>query len=671
MFMDWKRYEEKVYTALLGKVVGVYFGRPIEGSGKAWIQEKFGPLLDHYCAAEMEVPLIVTDDDISGTFTFVRALADSGLYGETPESFFGDTWLNYLLERQTILWWGGMGLSTEHTAYLRLKNGIKSPYSGSIAMNGKTVAEQIGAQIFIDAFGMVVPGDPERAAKLAAKAARVSHDGEAVYAAQVVAAMVSAAFDDTLDMEQVLDIGVRVIPEDCLIAQIHRDVRAWTKEDGDWNRTFDRIDEKYGYRNFGGGCHVVPNHAIMVMAWAYAGNDFNRAMQIINTAGWDTDCNAANVGTVCALVCGLDCMRKPYDYLTPFADRVYIPTAEGTFSTSDVACEAYRIGAIGRRIAGVDPAEKQPGFWHFTLPGSVHGFMAEQGGSVRNENGMLVMEGKAGEQVMRPVMIPQEACVGTTYKVLSTSLIYPGVKMTVDGENLDAVEIVWQVTHANNQEELLIGVEPKEKDTINAIGFRFKRDAVVKVRSIDFSGSIRYVAGKDCEECNDWIFGNGWLWSFDHQRGSWESDNGVGITHVGKNEGFGVFLTGNRYWKDVTLRCQFNIHSGDNCGLLLRYQGQKRFYALEFEHGTARIVKHYYDDVCVLAEMPCSFVPDQLYPVSFSANGDTLTATVDGKELTAVDGTIRNGGCGFHGSCVLFGFREVEMEAVTCYAGDI
>ena len=252
MFTDWKRYEEKVYTALLGKTAGVYFGRPIEGRSKAWIQEKFGPVLDHYCAGEMGVPLIVTDDDISGTFTFVRALADSGLFEQTPDRFFGDTWLNYLLEKQTILWWGGMCFSTEHTAYLRLKNGIQSPASGSIAMNGQTVAEQIGAQIFIDAFGMVAPGNIKLAAELAAKAARVSHDGEAVYAAQVVAAMVSAAFDDTLEMEQILDQGVSVIPEDSLIAQIHRDVRAWAKEDGDWNRTFDRINEKYGYHKYGG-----------------------------------------------------------------------------------------------------------------------------------------------------------------------------------------------------------------------------------------------------------------------------------------------------------------------------------------------------------------------------------------------------------------------------------
>jgi len=54
-----------------------------------------------------------------------------------------------------------MGNSTEHTAYLRLKNGIDAPESGSIATNGKVVAEQIGSQIFIDGWAMVAPGDPQ------------------------------------------------------------------------------------------------------------------------------------------------------------------------------------------------------------------------------------------------------------------------------------------------------------------------------------------------------------------------------------------------------------------------------------------------------------------------------------------------------------------------------
>ena len=114
-----KNYEEQVYAGVLGKVIGVYMGRPFEGWPKQSLEEKWG-FVDRYVHEDQNVPLIVPDDDITGTFTFIRALEDSGLYEKTPDAFFGDTWLNYLIEPKTVLWWGGMGHSTEHTAFIRL-----------------------------------------------------------------------------------------------------------------------------------------------------------------------------------------------------------------------------------------------------------------------------------------------------------------------------------------------------------------------------------------------------------------------------------------------------------------------------------------------------------------------------------------------------------------------
>ncbi len=63
-----------------------------------------------------------------------------------------------------MFWWGGYGISTEHTAYLNLKNGIEAPQSGSVEQNGLILAEQIGGQIFIDTWGLVNPCNPEKAA---------------------------------------------------------------------------------------------------------------------------------------------------------------------------------------------------------------------------------------------------------------------------------------------------------------------------------------------------------------------------------------------------------------------------------------------------------------------------------------------------------------------------
>lgn len=81
----------------------------------------------YYVHERLGKPLIVVDDDISGTFAFLRAMPDFGNSLDLTPGQIGDTWLNYLIENKTILWWGGLGMSTENTAYLRLAQGMRAP----------------------------------------------------------------------------------------------------------------------------------------------------------------------------------------------------------------------------------------------------------------------------------------------------------------------------------------------------------------------------------------------------------------------------------------------------------------------------------------------------------------------------------------------------------------
>ena len=208
-------YLDRVYAGVLGKIIGVYLGRPFEGWTHERIMAELGEVW-YYVHEKRGLPLIVTDDDISGTFTFLRALPDFGNSRDLTAEQVGKTWLNYLIEDRTVLWWGGMGNSTEHTAYLRLKQGLPAPRSGAIATNGKVVAEQIGAQIFVDGWAMVAPGDPALAADLARRAGSVSHDGEAIYGAQVLAAMEAQAFVEQ-DIDKLIDCGVSFITKDSVI----------------------------------------------------------------------------------------------------------------------------------------------------------------------------------------------------------------------------------------------------------------------------------------------------------------------------------------------------------------------------------------------------------------------------------------------------------------------
>lgn len=661
-----ENYLEQVYAGVLGKVIGVYMGRPFEGWKCADIEKRFGEI-NRYVNEDLGVPLVVSDDDISGTFTFVRALEDSGRYADTPPDFFGDNWLNYLIENRTILWWGGMGTSTEHTAFLRLKHGVRAPESGSMALNGRVVSEQIGAQIFIDAFGMVAPGNPALAMRLAERAARVSHDGEAVIGAKVVAAMVSLAFVDK-DIHVLLDKAIALVPQDSLIAQVHRDVRAWAREDGDWRKTFARIAAQYGYDKFGGGCHMIPNHAVMVMAWEYAGNDFFEAQRIVNSAGWDTDCNAANVGTVSALVAGLGGLAAKYDFRTPTADRVIIPTANGTDSVSDCLRIAKRIARIGCRISGIkaDLDPKGPKYHDFILPGAVHGYMGEtkgasatwsplHGGSLR-----FAFTLSPGKPALVETPVLHDAGKFGNYAKASTPFAYHGATATVEiggcalgGKSASACIAIRciadegektfrspAVALADGQPATLAWRIDCGRLPVKSFGIEVSAPAEctgeIAVSSVDFTGEA------EAEITQDGLFKYepeavpGWICTVNMVK--W----GACI----QNEGTGLLVTGNNLWQATSASCGIDIHCGE-AGLVLCYQGLKRHYAVTVGHGKLKVIRNHYG-IATLFETDAPLAEDTPFLLEAAVRDGVITAKLNGETVASVrDATFSCGGAGF------------------------
>jgi len=168
-----QEYLLKVYASWLGKIIGVRLGSPVEGWSHEKIMENYpeerGYLIDY--------GIYAADDDTNGPLFFVRSLSDEE---EINAEKIGNAFLNYLQEYRGFFWWGGVGVSSEHTAYENLKKGIKAPVSGSMKQNGKTIAEQIGGQIFSDCWGYVAGYDPLLAKKLSSLASSVTHDGNGI-----------------------------------------------------------------------------------------------------------------------------------------------------------------------------------------------------------------------------------------------------------------------------------------------------------------------------------------------------------------------------------------------------------------------------------------------------------------------------------------------------------
>jgi ADP-ribosylglycohydrolase len=691
-------YDERVYAGVLGKIIGVYLGRPFEG----WTYERIMSELGEVNAYVNDriahhPPLIVTDDDISGTFTFLRALPDYGNRRDLTAAQIGQTWLNYLIERQTILWWGGMGNSTEHTAYMRLKQGIPAPRSGSIELNTKVVAEQIGAQIFIDGWALVAPGNPALAADLARKAGSVSHDGEALYGAMALAAMEAQAFVEH-DMNKLLDTALSVVPPDCLIAQLIGDIRAWRKADNDWQRTRARIEEKYGYDKYGGNCHMIPNHAVIILALVYAddgANPFQHALMIGNTSGWDTDCNSGNIGCLMGIREGLRGIDNgPVDWRGPVADRLYLPTADSGRCVTDAVQEAQRIAQIGRALAG-EPADgtsvsRLPRY-NFAFPGSVQGFHSldefshldnPQGGALN-----IHIEGEGREaRVSTATFIPPEALKMPGYGLVASPTLYPGQTIRAEVSSDMDVRVNLFVRVYNAADELItLSGEPVMVRAGEVKRLAWLPEGIdggspiaeVGVRVSGDSGTLRlhWLTWDDAPitvfthpRHNGTLWQRAWVKACDDLNFGWN-----GVYRICQDAGNGLLIQGQREWANYTVRAAIIPHLARYAGVAACVQGLKRYYALLLcDDQKARLVKALVRNPGVdaewqtLAEVDYAWQVDEAYALALTTEGEHLSATINDQpifDLRDTDAPLLSGAV-----ALLISVGRLDCDAVSVAA---
>jgi ADP-ribosylglycohydrolase len=692
-------YPERVYAGVLGKIVGVYLGRPFEGWSFERIMSDLGEIY-YYVNSRRDLPLknntlVVTDDDISGTFTFLRALPDYGNSPDLTPAQIGQTWLNYIIERRTILWWGGLGNSTEHTAYLRLKSGIPAPKSGSIALNSQVVAEQIGAQIFIDGWAMVAPGDPELAADLARRAGSVSHDGEAIYGAQIVAAMEAQAFVEP-DIDKLIDTAVSLVPKDSVIFRMIDDIRGWHAEEKDWRKTRERIARDYGYHKYGGNCHMVPNHALIIHGLLHGEDDFQKSLMIVNTCGWDTDCNSGNVGCLLGIKNGLSGIDAGPDWRGPVADRMYLPTADGGRAITDAVTETYNIVNIGRALAGEAPvAPKNGARFHFELPGSVQGFQPDEDIDSKGTATLENVEGHSERgwrslaihyrhiapgrvaRVTTPTFIPPEATDMADYALLASPNLYPGQELrarVIANGNNEAVACRLFVRTYDANDELVTSHGPEAVlrsgsdhefewrvgdmggQPIAQVGLEIGSDSVangtVYLDYLTWDGTPDVMLTRPVEGGTMWR--RAWVSGVDRYDSRWPEPY-----RLIQNHGTGLLIQGARDWTDYKVSAPITPHMVVSAGIGARVQGMRRYYALLLGDGDkARLIKAL-DGDGVLAETDFPWQFDVTYELGLEVRGNRLRASIDGKDLFEVEDDDRP----LAGGAVAFVCEEGRMES--------
>ncbi len=697
-----QRLAEATYAGVLGKMIGVYLGRPVEGWAYEAIQERFGEV-DRYVHERLGQPLVVADDDLSGSFGFFRAVEEAG-DGEVTAADFGDTWLNTIIEDKTILWWGGLGRSTEHTAFLRLKAGHRAPESGSCALNGPMLSTQIGAQIFTDPLALMSPGDPGEAVALIRKAASVSHDGMALDCAAYLGALQALAFEHR-SLDALLDAAEPFASGDQL-RRLLDDVRGICARQDDWRRVREWLDPRYGYGVFAGPCPIQTNHAMVLAALLLGGDDFRRAVTIAASAGYDTDCNAGSVGCLNGVRLGLAAI--PDDLRDPVADRLLVVTAEGGRCVSDAVLETRRIlcaGAASREDRAPAP---QPRF-AFELPGARQGFAscphAPPGAApVRvvdsDDDGLLLhyrdLAESAAGRVSTPVFLDFDE-VADNFSTHASPTLYATQEVAARVQAPDAAgeplpsAALYALSYdaADRVQELRSDAQPLRPGA-NTLRWRVPANGGmplfrlglelsapsgaqtplsgrVRLLSVDWDGAPHDFRQSGMLMSSIWNLRPHWMRAWVSAAREFAPD--FELTYcISHSAGNGLVTLGTRDWCDYAVETglRFSLHRSG--GLVLRSRGLRRYYAALFSGGARlAIVARQDGAVHTLAQTAFPYEMERLYALRFAAVGDRLSLAVDGSPLLeARDDRYGSGGAGFvidEGTMIADGFRVRETRA--------
>ena len=680
-------YLQKVYAGWLGKVIGIRHGAPIEG----WTYETIGRVLGEIDGYPLDYrPAFAADDDSNGPLFFLRALELAKDPQNLEPQDVAQALLNYAPYEHGFFWWGGYGVSTEHTAYLNLRAGVPAPRSGSIAQNGAAVAEQIGGQIFIDTWGLVSPGNPEQAARLARAAASVMHDGNAVYGGVYVAVCISLAFvRDRIG--EILAEALRFIPEDCEYARAVRavmDFHAAHADEG-WRACFRFVHDHFGYDRYPGACHIIPNAAVMILAMLYGDGDFVRTINICNMCGWDTDCNVGNVATILGVLTGLQGVDEE-KWIRPVNDLLVCSSVVGSLNAMDVPYGAAYIARWAYRLANEPMPEPMAGILaraidgcHFEFERSTHAIRARGAGEVYLRNtGEQAHTGRRSLKASAPNRRPGDAIFlgkrtyygpedfyDSRYDPNFSPLVYPGqtvhasvrlaegscpLRACLYARDAHGGEIALSdavALESGRWHELALRIPPADGALIDEIGIRLEAaglDGGLMSAYLDdlyFDGAPDYAVDLSRERTEVWSQSHRGVSQFTRLKGLMYLEDGE--LHL-TGADFAEAYTGRHDWTDYAARFVLSVQQpGAHACANFRVQGAMRSYAAGFIGENAfAIAKNEGGAYRVLCQAPFEWKPGEVYEIDVSAKGGQLAAECRGVRLECWDGDYPTGSVG-------------------------
>ncbi len=329
--MSSAEYEDRILAAWYGQIAGVLMGFQFEHRAAA-------------VAPVTKIPKptgsIMVDDDWYYEMVAVRAFERYGPQMTVEQ--LGEQWkLNNA---------GSYGSSEQ--ARLLMAKGLKAPHTGHPRYNRLWFS--IGPQFSADLYGMIAPGMPNLAGKMAREYGHVNGYAEGADGAVFMAGMVSLAFTET-DPRQIVRKATRLINPSSPYRQCLDMVIAMAEKGASPEEVANAVEDRW-HIEYPATNNAVANGGLVAMAVWYGRGDYLETVNLAYRAAdfEDADCNAANAGAVVGAIKGMKGI--PPDLVQSLGDRIKGDQMGGVKLTPPVDESlselAKRTAAIGRTFIG-------------------------------------------------------------------------------------------------------------------------------------------------------------------------------------------------------------------------------------------------------------------------------------------------------------------------------
>lgn len=270
--LPFETYYKKLLACYTGKAIGGTLGMPFEGKTDTSRITYYDP-----------VPTaMVGNDDIDLQVVWVDCLRRNGF--PVNRKHLADSWKHV-----------HFGPDEYAVTIYNTRNGLSAPLSG---WHTNKFHAGMGAAIRSELWAALAPGAPALAVSLAREDACVDHYGDGVDACLFLTAVESAAYvQDNLDT--LVDIGLSLISAESRLAHGLQDTRQWWKQSQNWQSVRQQILDKYGVPNW---TDVTINLCFILLAWLARKNNFGKSICLAVNMGYDTDCTAATLGSILAIL---------------------------------------------------------------------------------------------------------------------------------------------------------------------------------------------------------------------------------------------------------------------------------------------------------------------------------------------------------------------------------